>query len=437
VGKGFVVCCTGNNESVLLIAEVAELVLKALDLKGVDLNKLGGGVDFKGLPQEQIVNLGYKKLIFEAFEPDLPDAINYLRERDPLADRNLVVGAKVVSVTNQRFAQAENLLSPFLPHFDPEHFCAQGKVMDSWETVRHNPFEFDSLILDLLGAMEVRYLLLSTQFHDGNHPEFVKILGSRSIDESVDWLEILPKTHLEGHSILKIDLIKSASGIRRLRIDMYPDGGLTRLGLYSDLSQPDASYFRPLAEAKSIRLSAPIPKAKKPLTIPFIKGPTRNSLEPQNWACLSNGGKVMRVSNEHYGPASQVISPFPPIHMFDGFESARSRDANHSEELVLKLGKPTLIEQISLDFSYFVNNNPVAISIFAKEDSQWVEIQTKTDVKAYAGNIKTFKISYLKPAQELLFKISCLSHLPIFSRSSSVIMVLFTRGIDLACTTCK
>ncbi len=114
--------------------------------------------------------------------------------------------------------------------------------------------------------------------------------------------------------------------------------------------------------------------------------------KPINVASSAFGGSVVSASNQHYGPAVQVISPFPPIHMFDGFESARSRSPGHFEELILKLGKPTPIKKVVLDFKYFVNNNPLAIGLFGWKNNDWIEIAPKTNVKAFAANQKEIPV---------------------------------------------
>ena len=51
-----------------------------------------------------------------------------------LADDRL--GAKILFATDEWFATADNMLKPTEPHFDPETFCVQGKVMDGWESRR-------------------------------------------------------------------------------------------------------------------------------------------------------------------------------------------------------------------------------------------------------------------------------------------------------------
>ena len=113
---------------------------------------------------------------------------------------------------------------------------------------------------------------------------------------------------------------------------MIPDGGLTRLGLYA---KQDG------LELKSFIFPDKMPATNKPLNI-FYKPSEieiKNNLmqiktgEELNLASLAYGAKLIKASNEHYGPAIQVISPFSPINMFDGLESARSRIKDHFEEV--------------------------------------------------------------------------------------------------------
>ena len=163
------------------------------------------------------------------------------------------------------------------------------------------------------------------------------------------------------------------------------------MGLYKEL---DASELRDYVYEDLI----PVPT--KPLNITynpdqaeiksnlsrFIKG------EEVNVASLAFGGKLVKASNEHYGPAIQVISPFSPMNMFDGLESARSRKKDHFEECIVSLAWACVVHRIELDFTYFVNNNPLFLSLEGRVNNEWVEIVGKTRVKAFAGNSKSFEI---------------------------------------------
>jgi allantoicase len=387
---------------VLFISEITQIILKEFKMKGINFSKFKSNFNFSSIQQEQAVNLGYKNLIFSAFEPLLPEKIIEKGPKDPLAQFNLAVGGKILEVSNQKFARAENLLSEYLPTFNPTLFGRQGKIMDSWETVRHNQAECDFLIFELAKESSIAYVSISTQFHLGNQAQFVKV---EAYDiKSNNWIELISKTELDGHSIKNIISLNSTSVFSKIKVSNYPDGGITRLGLYTNnLPETEKQKFQPLEKASSISFSeaTPIPKAQKPLTISYF--PTPIEIE-KNWkllnpgdeydvANLAYGGKILSVSNEHYGPAIQVISPFGPLHMFDGFESARSREPNHHEEILIQLAKLTTIHRIELDFSYFINNSPVMISILGLSDKKWLTLVEPTNVKAFAGTKKVFNIS--------------------------------------------
>lgn len=66
-----------------------------------------------------------------------------------LSQWDLAQNATIVSVTDDRFSEARNLISPHEPVWDPQAFGYIGKVMDSWESQRHNPLEADVLELKL------------------------------------------------------------------------------------------------------------------------------------------------------------------------------------------------------------------------------------------------------------------------------------------------
>jgi allantoicase/malate synthase/CubicO group peptidase (beta-lactamase class C family)/2-oxo-4-hydroxy-4-carboxy--5-ureidoimidazoline (OHCU) decarboxylase len=391
-GEGLVILCNGDNSGVSFIAEAAQEILRTLGWRGVDQEKFRTKFKTEGLAQEQIVNIGYKDLLLTAFQPDLPERIDSGGAADPLAPYNLAARARIVRVSNQKFARAENLISSRAPVFDPTLFGRQGKVMDSWESARHNPDGHDTLVLALDRPARVHYVGISTKFHDGNQAEFIRLAG---LDESGRWIEFLRKTPLAGHAKLELE-IEPAGPFSEIRVEMYPDGGLTRLGLYEDLPAESAGRFRRGAEC--IRYDDPIPKTKKPLTLPYRPDPgeVKRNLEgaPRaDWAGAAFGGRVLHASNEHFGPAVQVISPFQPLHMFDGLESARSRTPGHFDEVVIQLGRKLKDACVELDFEFFVNNNPLLISLDGRSGgSEWHELSGKTKVKAYAANRKTFDV---------------------------------------------
>jgi malate synthase len=397
-GKGLTILCNADNRGVLFIAEVTKCILKSLSLQGLNLDASRNHFDGSQVSQEQLVNRGYKELIFKCLEPTLPEPIRGPRCKHPLAEYDILRNADIVAVSNQRFARAENLISPYEPCFDPTLFGRQGKVMDSWESARHNESPCDYLIIAPQKPAPITFVRLSTKFHDGNQAEYVRILGRQSSDHP--WLEILPKTQMTGHSERRIRLAQATSAFENIKIEMYPDGGLTRVALYpQSLPSSEATSFVTLLESRPTRFKELIPKTAKPMSIPFKKLDPQDVAsnikraqlagQPIDYASTAFGGVLISATNEHYGPAAQVISPFPPMHMFDGLESARSRKLGHSEEVVIQLGAEVAIGAIELDFKFFVNNNPRYISFFARssqKDASWEPLREMIDVKAFAGN---------------------------------------------------
>lgn len=403
-GKGLVALCTGELKGVYFNAAVSQLILKALGVGGIDYAKFTSRFDPKNMPEEQIVNLGYKGLLLDAFERDRAEEILVKGTKDPLAPFNLCVGSKVLSVTNDLFARAENLISDHLPIFDPGLFGRQGKIMDSWESVRHNEAGVDSLTLQLPKSGSVNYVLLSTKYHTGNFSPMVSLEGK----SGEDWEVFLPKTKLSGHSELRLKLAKTCGPYSEIRVHQYPDGGLTRLCLFESLPPEAVESFDGVSRPSSDAVPAP----KKPMSIPYA--PSEEEIR-ENWAQVSGefnnaslalGARVLEASDEHYSPASLALSPFAPINMFDGMESARSRKPNHFESLLVRLAKAAAVKRIEFDYTYFVNNNPLDVRVLGKTGTDWKELIPLTRVKPFAGGKKIFQLG----GRELISEVRIENH---------------------------
>ncbi len=399
-GKGFVILCSGELNAVLFIGEAAKLICRELNLTGVNTSLHKESFDPSAFAPEEVVNQAYKNLIFNAFERDLPERITNRIRIDPILNLSLAKDAEILQVSNQGFARAENLFSAFSPAYDPELYGRQGKVMDSWESVRHNPSLFDFVIFNLKKPEVIRFVLASTQFHLGNQAPAMKL---EAFDfESSTWVALIEKTSLKGHAI-KYFTLNQHKAYQKFRVSQIPDGGLTRLGLFNKVVSSEEDH----------EFSEKVPQPLKPLSPQFTA--SKESIETNlkrlkigqefNVASLAYGARIIKASNEHYGPAIQIISPYPPLHMFDGFESARSREAGHSEEVLIALARPSNVHRIEIDFSYFKNNNPLDIEIFGISENQSIQFLPRTNVKAYAGNIFEFKVDSARLIDQLKIKV--------------------------------
>jgi len=403
-GAGLVILANGEHNGVLFIAEAAQIVLRHFKMQGVDVTRFQNQFVADHIPQEQRVNAGYRELIFGAFQADLPEAITRRGSRDPLADFNLAVGAHIKEVSNQRFARAENLLSPNQPTFEPALFGKQGKVMDSWESVRHNPRACDHLIFEMKHAAAIDCVTVSTQFHLGNHAPAIRVQGWDATNKC--WQEIVALSPLAGHSFHAFNAVSHDAVFTRIQVSMYPDGGVTRLALYGKNLAP---------QEKAKLLAQPCvacppfdAQTSKPLTPKYAansdaikRNLARFTPIEMDLACAAFGATIVSASNQHYGPAAQVISPYPPLNMFDGLESARSRDASHSENVVIALAKPARIGRVEIAFTYFVNNNPREITIEGLCNKKWVPLVERTKVKAFAANSIQFPIHHSEVCEQI------------------------------------
>lgn len=390
-GKGVVVLCNGDAAAVEFVTESARAALGHLAIKGVDFARLDGAEVAAGsamVPEHERVNAEYRDRLFGAFSPDFPEVILARGAVDPLSPWNRAVGASIVEVTNQRFARADNLVSPYLPIFDPGLFGSQGKVMDSWETSRHSERGREWLVIDITQPTAIDLITVSTQFHLGNHAPWIMLDGWCVATKT--WHQVLPRSALDGHTIHVFDAVSGTREWARFRISIEPDGGVSRLGFFgADLPAAERALLVATRRTRWPPFSASTPR---PL-VPHCDRAQRTPSANDDLACAAFGGRVVSVSNEHFGPAVQVISPYPPLHMYDGLESARSREPGHSEQVVIALARPARLGRIEFDFTHFVNNAPREAMVEGLALSKWIELLPRTLVKPYAGNVASFVVT--------------------------------------------
>lgn len=340
-----------------------------------------------------------QSLLFQAFvRTPLPPPPRLLQAPHPMVAYDRAANARITYVSNDTFAQAQNLVDPAEPHFDPRAFGPMGKVMDSWESVRHNPLDRDVLEMELKQPSDLCFAEVSTKWHDGNQAPALSIEARAKSKDA--WTELLPKSNLLGHGMHRFILNKTnGAKFKHVRVSMYPDGGLSRLRLYgSDLPVALHSTF-PFAG----RFSDAIPPVEKATSL--YEDHSANSLSGATAlrllhdavsasGCSSKlinvaiGGSIVDVSNQHYGPAVAILSPGLPRGMHDGFETRRARVAGSSDFVTVALLVPACLSRIGIDFTFFINNNPTRLSIEGSADGvTWLSILAESSVKAYRGNV--------------------------------------------------
>ena len=140
-------------------------------------------------------------------------------------------GAKPIACNNEHFGRAENILAP-----------GMGKNMgDGWETRRSRGKNFDWLILKCATAGKINKIQIDTHHFKGNYPDKCSVQAaylnpqssSKSIvNKSKKWKLLLGKVKLKAHKKHNFNnkLMKNKK-INYIRINIYPDGGISRIRL--------------------------------------------------------------------------------------------------------------------------------------------------------------------------------------------------------------
>jgi allantoicase len=143
-------------------------------------------------------------------------------------------GASIVGCNNEHFGKAENIIAP-----------GKGKNMgDGWETRRSRGNNFDWLIIKFGKPGLIKKLEIDTHHFKGNYPDtcsiqtasITKNLSNKTIvNNSKKWKFILNKSKLSAHKkhVFKKFLIKRSKE-NYLRINIYPDGGISRIRAFGN-----------------------------------------------------------------------------------------------------------------------------------------------------------------------------------------------------------
>ena len=142
---------------------------------------------------------------------------------------SIINGSTIVGCNNEHFGKAENVLSP-----------GTGVNMgDGWETRRSRGKNFDWIIIKFGKPGIIDRLEIDTHHFKGNYPESLTVQSAFITDKtnsnkllanSKNWKTFLEKTKLKPH---KKHLFKSKinkkNKINCLKINIFPDGGISRI----------------------------------------------------------------------------------------------------------------------------------------------------------------------------------------------------------------
>ena len=135
-------------------------------------------------------------------------------------------GGVAISVSDQHFGTADNLLLPGRGH----------DMSDGWETKRsREPGHVDWVVIRLGAAIKIQDIVIDTAHFRGNFPQKVNIKATKVDNESeiqdAQWTTVVPdlKTSADKEHEFKVD----NDGIfSHVKVTIIPDGGVKRVRVY-------------------------------------------------------------------------------------------------------------------------------------------------------------------------------------------------------------
>ena len=140
-------------------------------------------------------------------------------------------GGTVLEASDMFFGHRHNLIMPGL---------AQD-MSDGWETKRRRGAGHDWCIIKLGGAGTIERVEIDTSHFKGNYPESCSIeagdIGENTNFDEIVWQKLLPNTKLQAHTRhVFADEIKDCGAITHVRLNIFPDGGISRLRLFGRIA---------------------------------------------------------------------------------------------------------------------------------------------------------------------------------------------------------
>ncbi len=139
-------------------------------------------------------------------------------------------GGEITECSDMFYSDARQVLYPGVAR----------SMSEGWETARRRTAGNDYLVVTLAGPSLLSWVDIDTGYFLGNAPGRVRLSGRA--DEESPWRELLPESAVspDGHNRF---LLGTTEAVSAVRVDVYPDGGFSRLHLVGELA-PEA-----LAEA--------------------------------------------------------------------------------------------------------------------------------------------------------------------------------------------
>ncbi|MET8131388.1 allantoicase [Streptomyces sp. NPDC005251] len=143
-------------------------------------------------------------------------------------------GGQVEDASNLFYSPADNTIQP----------GRSRKMDDGWETRRRRDNGNDWIRYRLVAQSEIRAIEIDTAYLKGNSAGWASVSvrngGEGGEGDAGEWTEILPRTRLQPDTNHRFTLTAPVVGTHA-RVDIFPDGGISRLRLFGSLTDEGAS----------------------------------------------------------------------------------------------------------------------------------------------------------------------------------------------------
>lgn len=154
----------------------------------------------------------------------------------PVDLASILNGGLVIGASDMHFGARDNIIMP----------GRAANMGDGWETKRRRGPGHDWVVVRLGAPGLITRIEIDTTHYKGNYPESASVEGCFMPDSPGDgpalalatWSEILARTKLRGHHRhLFSKQLQSGGRVSHVRLNIYPDGGISRLRIHGTLAR--------------------------------------------------------------------------------------------------------------------------------------------------------------------------------------------------------
>ena len=161
----------------------------------------------------------------------VPDIEKLKASREPVDFASVVNGGRVLASSDNFFGHQQNLILPDRP----------TTMGGGWETRRRRGPGYDWIIVQLGARARIEKISIETEHYKGNYPDRCSVEGCDAVAALLEdlitgktaWKEILPVSKLEADNARLVESeLKAAPAATHVRLNIYPDGGVSRLRVF-------------------------------------------------------------------------------------------------------------------------------------------------------------------------------------------------------------